>query len=332
MIRSFRRVTGFMLATTLFTSAPAFAAPPAAAPVAPSPATASVSTAATPTKPDLAVAQVVGLSNQMMITFMERFKAGAFDKCREIAQQMILGEEKYQDTATQEFKAFNNPFEKMLRERRLQRNGQTLTVNWVQQPIADGHYFLALLALQAGDPEKAAQEIDRAVFWNPVRAAFFNEKAFILLNQKTPRLQDAQVAYLFALELADNLEDFAAALRGLGFIYVEKNEADVARACYLQSMVYEPKNEAARGQLALLTEHFPGIAERVTPADAPGILAKRQIPSKIDPLPIQLLSEMAGRVSLTSNKRDVLAILKRILTLDPSNAKVRQQFEALGGK
>lgn len=71
--------------------------------------------------------------------------------------------------------------------------------------------------------------MQKAISWNPVRSAFYAERGFMFLRKNSGAdIVGAQIAYEKALELADNPEDFAAALRGLAFVLVERRELEKA--------------------------------------------------------------------------------------------------------
>ncbi len=69
-------------------------------------------------------ADPVVLTNQMMLVFMERMKTGNLKEARDIANEMVFGNEKFQDTDQKVFKSFHSAMEMELFKLLEQRSDQ----------------------------------------------------------------------------------------------------------------------------------------------------------------------------------------------------------------
>ncbi len=276
-------------------------------------------------------ADPIVLTNQMMITIMERMKGGYLEEAKKIALDMIIGNEKFVDTPTKEFKTFSTAMGKKLYEYTLAKQGRKgVEVVWLPQPIADGFYFLSMIAFQQGKPEEALGYLQKAINWDPVRAAFHVERGFMLANQPNPP-ERAQilVTYLRALELADNPADFAAALRGVGFIQIEKSDLEAALACYVQSLRFEPGNKAANQEISYIQSIAPDLVHQIDQKKASAILADRKIRGSYDPLHVQILLLLAEEIGGVKAGKEVKALLHRALQMDPNNAQAKQKLAGM---
>ncbi len=273
------------------------------------------------------------MTNQMMLVFMERMKSGNLDDAREVANEMIFGHEKYVDNDQVEHKSFHSAMEKELYQLLEKRNGSSKKIEWVEQPVSDGFYFLSILDFQQGKHEEALANMAKAIFWNPVRAAFYNERGFMLLKKNSgPDLLMAQIAYLKALELADSHEDFAAALRGLAFVLVERGQLDQALACLLVSKGFDPANEDAEEEISFIREKAPALFNKMKFADALEIMKKNQIPSEFSPEHVQIILRLADNFALGKETQKALALVKKAHTMEPKNEEVAKRLKSLQSK
>jgi len=242
---------------------------------------------------------------------------------------MIKDNEKYQDTPTKEFRTFATLMEKKYYDVILAREGRKSEVTWLSQPISDGYYFLAMVAFQENKPGEALSFLQKAISWNPVHSPFYAERGFMLLHQEQrPDLAMVLVAYLRALELADNYVDFASALRGIGFIMVEKGDLEGALACYLRSKLYDPSDKAAEKEISYIKSLAPGIGKDLDGTKAVEILKKLRIPSGIDSTHVQVLLAIAEDLKKANKLKEERAILKRAEALDSKNQEIKRR---LGG-
>ncbi|RCK80830.1 MAG: hypothetical protein OZSIB_2718 [Candidatus Ozemobacter sibiricus] len=291
-------------------------------------ATATKATAAEPQVPSQPVNPIL-LSNQMMVTVSERIKAGALPEARKIAEDMIYGHEKITDSAKGLVRTFASMMGKKLFERQMKRDGHQEPVIWLQQPIADGFYFLAIIDFQDKKPKEALENIQRAIQWDPTRAAFFIERGFLMINQEQPiPLAEIAASYLKALELADDPVDFAAALRGLGYVFIEQNDWEGALACYLVSLHFDPQSEAAKKEIDFIKFNQPVVFKNLDGAAAIQALNRRKVPVKIDPVHVEILLEIANELP-ASQTQELKAVLKRALLLDPKNETIKKRLAAL---
>jgi len=300
------------------------AAPPSKTPAPAAPA-------ATPASASQPVNPIV-LSNQMMITVMERIKGGNYAEARAVAKDMTFGSEKLVDTPTTETRSFSSLMGKKLYEHQLKKQGRgNVQVNWTQQPIADGYYFQAMISFQEGKPDEALDLLQKAIFWDPVRAAFHVERGFMLHHQKSP-IETAQifVTYLKALELADNPVDFAAALRGIGYLFVDRRNFRAGLACYLLSRRLDPDEKTALRQIDYIRSQAPGLVKEMDETKAAALLREENVPVTFDPIHVQIRLEIANELAKDPKKgKELEAILTEALRLDPNNPEVISRLAAL---
>ncbi|NLI76902.1 MAG: tetratricopeptide repeat protein [Candidatus Riflebacteria bacterium] len=272
----------------------------------------------------------VMLNNQMMVTASERIKAGALAEARKIAEDMIYGHEKITDSAQGIVRTFSSMMGKKLYEAQMKQEGRPEPVIWLQQPIADGFYFLAIIDFQEKKFADALAHIQQAIQWDPTRAAFYIERGFLMVNQPNPgSLADIAASYLKALELADGPEDFAGALRGLGYVYIEQNDWEGGLACYLVSLFFDPQSEAAKQEIDFIKYNRPKVFQELDGGKAVTALARRKVPTRIAPIHIQTLLQIADELSPTTQARELKAVLKRALLLDPKNETIKKRLAAL---
>lgn len=311
-----------LIAAVCATAVPAQAAPQAGAPAAP-----ASSVAASETK---AVNPIV-LSNQMMITVMERIKAGNYAEARAVAKDMVFGSEKLADTPTSITRSFSNLMGKKVYEKMLAKDGRgNVEVTWTQQPIADGYYFLAMISFQEGKPDEALELLQKAIFWDPVRAAFHIERGFMMHHQKAPvEAATIFITYLKALELADNPQDFAAALRGVGYLFIERRDLKPGLACYLLSRRLDPDDQTAIRQIDYIRARSPGLVKEMDETKAAAVLKAANVPPTYNSVHAQVRLEIADEIKGSQKAAEAKAILTEALRLDPNNPEVIRRLKAL---
>lgn len=316
------------LGAALLLATPVFAQTPAKSPAAPAPVAAAApaaGNASAPTEVDGVV-----LSNQMMITIMERMKGHNFAEARTIALQMIEGAEKIVDTPEREFRAFSSAMGKKLYEIQAKREGRNVEVVWVQQPVADGFYFLAMIDFQEGKPREALENLQKAIGWDPVRSAFHVERGFIQLQQPDGGdLALTMASYLKGAELADNAEDFSAAMRGIGYVLVEKSDLETAMAAYIVARRFDPANLASQKEIDFIKSQNPSAGKDLDEAKAAALLQQKSLPNTIAKVHSDVLLAIAGELDPAKNGKQVKALLKRALTIDPGNNAIQQRLSTL---
>lgn len=286
----------------------------------------SAAKVATATKP----VDPIVLTNQMLLVFMERMKTGNLKEAREIADEMVFGHEKLPNTKGKESKSFHSAMEKELYQILQAREGEKKIVTWVQQPISDGFYLLSILDFQQGNHEKALENLQRAIYWNPVRSAFFAERGFMLLKKKTgPDMLMAQIAYRKALDLADNAEDFAAALRGLAFVMVERQRLSEALACLLVSKTFDSASNDAEEEMLFIQRYNPGLFASMSLADAKKLLATKGIPTNFAPEHVKVLIKLADELASGKVNEKAILLLKKAKEMDPANVEVNNRLKRL---
>ncbi len=310
-----------LIAAACAAAVSAQAAPQAGTPAVPATASAAETKAVNP----------IVLSNQMMITIMERIKAGNYAEARTVAKDMVFGSEKLVDTPTAVTRSFSSLMGKKLYEKMLAQEGRgNVEVTWTQQPIADGYYFLAMISFQEGKPDEALEFLQKAIFWDPVRAAFHVERGFMMHHQKA-RVEAATIfiTYLKALELADNPQDFAAALRGIGYLFIDRRDLKSGLACYLLARRLDPDDKTAIRQIDYIRARAPGLVKDMDETKAAAILKAANVPPTFNPLHVQVRLDIADEIKDPKKVAETKAILTEALRLDPNNPEVIRRLKAL---
>ncbi|GAB4283025.1 MAG: hypothetical protein Kow0029_28880 [Candidatus Rifleibacteriota bacterium] len=270
------------------------------------------------------------MTNQMMLVFMERMKSGNLNEAKEIAEEMIYGHEKFVDTDKVEYKAFHSAMEQELYHLLQKRKGISKEVKWIEQPISDGFYLLAILAFQQGKHDEALENLQKAIYWNPVRSAFFAERGYMLLKHKNGSdLVMAEIAYRKALELADNAEDFAAALRGLAYVMVEKRRLPEALACLLVSKSYDSTSLDAEEELLFIRRADPDLFAAMDLTEAKEVLRKAGIQTTYSPEHIQVLMRLADNFTTAKAVNKAVLLLRKAKEMDPGNAEIQNRLKLL---
>ncbi len=275
-------------------------------------------------------ADPVVLTNQMMLVFMERMKTGNLKEARDVANEMVFGNEKFQDTDQKVFKSFHSAMELELFRLLEQRAGSKREIDWIEQPISDGYYFLAILDFQEGKHEEALANLQKAIFWNPVRSAFFAERGFMFLRKNSGSdIVAAQVAYEKALELADNPEDFAAALRGLAFVLVERRELQKALACLVVSKEFDADESDADEEIQFIRGIDPGLVDSMNLKTARDVLKNARILATYAPEHVQVLLRLADSYKSPKDAQKVILLLKKAKDMAPGNTDVANRLKTL---
>jgi len=187
-----------------------------------------------------------------------------------------------------------------------------------------------MISFQEGKPEEALDLLQKAIFWDPMRAAFHVERGFMLHHQKNPvETATILVTYLKALELADNPVDFAAALRGIGYLYVNRGDLKSGLACYLLSRKLDLEDKTALHQIDYIRGRAPALVKDMDETKAAALLAAAHIPVAYDPAHVQVRLEIANEIKDPKKAVEVKAILTEALRLDPKNPEIISRLSAL---
>ncbi len=267
-------------------------------------------------------------NNQMMMVFVQRLKSGNVAEARKIAKDMAAFSQKYKDTDSVEYKSFYSNIEKELYL--LKNKDNKKKVVWVEEPIADGYYFLAVLDFQDKHYKDAISNIQKCIFWNPVRAAYYCERGFIFLNT-TPEsdLLSAQVAYEQALEYADDEETFASALRGLSFVFADKNQFEESVAAMILSKEFEPNSVEADEHLIRMKNLISGFDFNMSAKKAKEVLQKSNVQTTYSPEHVKVLIKLASELKMPEEKEKAKVFLTRALMLDPQNKEAISKMKNL---
>lgn len=291
-------------------------------------------------------------ANQMILLAVERIKTGNYNEAKEVALQMIKLAEKYLSNTTTSsstvttdqkvenstvYKSFANKLEEKIYLRSVFKDelGKNQKLVSVVDPISDGYYLLAIIDFQQGNVKSAIDNINKAVEWNPVRAAYYIERAFLILNYNKNNKEEDFVAalanYLRALEFSYSPSDFAAALRGLGFIYIEEKKLELALACYLVSLLYEPNNEVANKEIAYIKSLNPALVSRYDIKRAQETLSKNGILIKYNPMIFDAILDIVKDLEKNKNisKDELQKWLDYAKSLDPQNEKIIKELQKM---
>jgi tetratricopeptide (TPR) repeat protein len=265
-------------------------------------------------------------NNQMMLVFVERLKSGDTKEARKIAKEMADFSKNYKDDEKTVYKSFYSNIEKELYI--LKNKNSKKNVVWVKEPIADGYYFLAVMDFNEKNYKDAIDNIQKCITWNPVRAPYYCERGFIFLNcGVNADYVSAQVAYEQALEYADNEEDFASALRGLGFAFASRNELEESAAAMILSEKFVPNNPDAQEHILRLKSLVPSFDFNMDIKKATKILKESHIQTTFSPDHSKVLLKLASEMKMPEEKEKALVFLIRANMLDPNNKDVEKKLK-----
>ena len=269
--------------------------------------------------------------NQMMMVFVQRLKSGNVAEARKIAKEIADYSKNYKDDANTEYKSFYSNIEKELYI--LKNKDNKKKVVWVEEPIADGYYFLAVIDFQEGKYKEAIEDIQKCISWNPVRSPYYCERGFIFLNSgKDPDAINAEVAYLQALEYANNEEDFASALRGLSFALAARNEFDVSMAAMVLSKEFERNSVDADEHILRLKKLIPNYDFEMNAKKARQILKENKIQTTYSPEHVRVLIKLASALKKPEEKEKAIIFLTHAQMLEPMNVEVMNKLKDLQKK
>lgn len=271
---------------------------------------------------------VIDKNNQMMSVFVERLRSGNVEEARKIAKDMAAFSSKYKDDNTTEYKNFYSNIEKELYL--LKNKDNKKKVVWVEEPIADGYYFLAVLDFQDKHYKDAINNIQKCISWNPVHSGYYCERGFIFMNSGIDAdIIKAQVAYESALEYANNEEDFASALRGLAFVLAGRGEFEDSAAAMILSKEYDSSRPDADEHLLYLKRLIPSFDFNIDSTKAKKILADSKFQTTYSPEHAKILMKLASELK---DKDRAIIFLSRAQMLEPNNTEIRKKLKELQGK
>ncbi|MBF0406285.1 MAG: hypothetical protein HQM10_02940 [Candidatus Riflebacteria bacterium] len=284
-----------------------------------------------PAHENITLDNVIFQSNQMMLALMDQMKNGNLKEARNIAIQMIEGNEKYLDTQKEVFRAFANNIEKKMFELELRKEGNNAKVVWVTQPIADGFYFLSIIDFTEKKFNESFENIQKAISWNPVRSAFHSERGFIILNQPDSLdLAMAMTSYMKAAETAYTKEDFATAMRGIGYVFIEKGDLEAAVSAYMISKRFDPQNTVADQEISFINTKKPDLSKSIDINAAAAILNKRGISPIVSKSHVAAILDIVNEIKVIAKKSEIVSLLKLAREIDPNNPEINNHLESFG--
>lgn len=268
------------------------------------------------------------LNNQMMMAFFERIKIGKVEEARNIAVQMTADAELLNSTAEIEYKSFYSLIEKEYYEMLEKKAGRlNKKIEWVEKPISDGFYLQAVLDFQNDQHKTALANLQRAIYWNPVHSAYYTERGFMLLHKSSGAdVLMARVAYLKGLELADNPEDFIAAMRGLSFIYLNSNNLTMAMACLKAANAALPGEDKTAHDIFEIQRLNPKLVADMTDSEAKELLSSNGILYTYAKEHIEVLTQLADKQKDPERK---LALLRHAQLLAPTDKNIEKLIKGL---
>lgn len=278
--------------------------------------------------PRNAMIDSIDKGNQMMIAFMEHIKIGDVKGARKIANDMIAPAKDYKDSDTVEYKTFYSQME--MEYYLLKNKDNKKEVKWVQEPIADGYYLLAVLDFQEKLYKDALEHIQNCVSWNPVRSAYYIERGFLyLFSGDEQNIVDAQVAYEKAIELADSSEDIAAGLRGIASVMNAKGNLPVAVAALVVSKEYDSENPDADEQILYIKREYSDFDCNMTSKEARKLLKENNIQCDYSHDHVEILVKMASKLDKPEDKEMAKILLQQATFLEPNNTDLKNKLKAL---
>jgi tetratricopeptide (TPR) repeat protein len=127
-------------------------------------------------------------------------------------------------------------------------------VVWLPNAYPRAFYYLGCLHIEAGDLDGALHYLDQGLLLEPASAKLKCEKAQALI--RAHRQQDALELYTEVLGTPGFLADAdrALALRGRGFVLIERRDLDSAEAAFRESQRYDPSSVMARNELEYIAQ------------------------------------------------------------------------------
>ncbi|GGN46862.1 hypothetical protein GCM10011349_14510 [Novosphingobium indicum] len=126
--------------------------------------------------------------------------------------------------------------------------------------VCSAYFLEAYVLTELGRRDEAIGELQILRGLSPMDAQYASELAFAYI--KTGRISEAEAAYQNALDYAEFFGDKdkarhyrAAALRGLGYVAIDKNDFDAAEDFYKRSLKIEPDNPVAKSELEYIRQH-----------------------------------------------------------------------------
>lgn len=274
--------------------------------------------------------EMIRISNQMMLAFMSKMQDGKLSEAREIALDMIKGYEKMYADDQKDYRSFHSAMEHKLYIMKQGSSFDEKNLIWVSQPISDGFYLLSILDFQEGRHDQALDNMQKAIHFNPMRSAFYSERGYMMIRKNTgPDFIMALVSYERALELADNPEDFAAALRGLAYVYLEQGRTRLALSCLLVAKEYQPSNLDTEEQLAIIRQQHPSMFLNTNLQIAREIMQESGLQITYSPKHIRVLLEIAEQYEQVGEKNRAKNLLERASVMAPNNIEVKRRLNSM---
>lgn len=131
-----------------------------------------------------------------------------------------------------------------------------VSVVWIDMVCPATYKMLAFIQIDMGKVDSAVNNLEKAIEMAPLWAEPHAELGYIM--NKAGNFKKAETSYKYAIKLADQFESSKnlkpIALRGLGFALTELGDLDGAQKAYEESLLLEPENANALGELKYIDE------------------------------------------------------------------------------
>jgi CHAT domain-containing protein/tetratricopeptide (TPR) repeat protein len=135
-----------------------------------------------------------------------------------------------------------------------ENRGNLKSLGWVEMPPVKAYYWLAYVACEWNDLNRALEHINEGLAFDPSRPQMICEQAYILSGLH--RFPEALHAYHRVASAPEWVADYerARAWRGEGYTLIELNRLDEAERAFKESLKIQPKNENARHELKYIAD------------------------------------------------------------------------------
>lgn len=170
-----------------------------------------------------------------------------YNKAQSLMELLVKEADKnpmYQNDEVSEYFTFFEPFEEMLY---LYLYEPTKVIRKAEFPYAEIYYQQGSLFIDLKRYEDAIEVLEKAKRWNPCNAkiAFEYAEAYKTIGQLEKYLEITRETF----NIAFRAEDFARALRNVGYYLIEKEQYQDAFYFYCLSLRYDEKSINAQSEL-----------------------------------------------------------------------------------
>jgi len=236
---------------------------------------------------------------------------GEVNKAVELIKPLIneydsLSTTMYQDDTESTYFCFDSPAEEITY---IIHNDVSKTIRRVPEQFATIFTMYASLLFELKEHSEAIGYLEKALRWNPAAAAVYFElgENYKQLGEMEAFHEYNSKAYPYIL----NASDLARFLRGNGFYHIEKQQLELASACFLVSLLYE-QSQMVAAELFYIRQKYGEDYAGMKPDKAIELLEQRNIPFRADP---NTLSGLVHLLSLAANNDDLPTLAETLKDL-----------------